>query len=86
MERLTGPPVSKPGSGFLYGRTGVAAIRHRIHSLVHSTGQFVSTLYTGFLQKGERKVPLQRPAVTTGTYFLKVQAKGENKTIPFTLQ
>jgi hypothetical protein len=55
-------------------------------ALYNSTGQFVSTLYTGFLQKGERKVPLQRPAFNTGTYFLKVQAKGENKTIPFTLQ
>jgi hypothetical protein len=55
-------------------------------SLYNSMGQFVNTVYKGFLQKGERLVPLQKPAVSNGSYFLKLETKGETKTIPFTLQ
>lgn len=55
-------------------------------SLYNSMGQFISTLYHGFLPKGERKLPLQRPAVAKGTYFLQLQMKGETQTIPLTLQ
>jgi glycosidase len=55
-------------------------------SLYSSTGQFINTVYKGFLQKGERQVPLQKPALPMGTYFLKLEARGEVKTIPFTLQ
>jgi 1,4-alpha-glucan branching enzyme len=54
--------------------------------LYNSTGQYLRTVYKGFLQKGERQVPLQRPAMPTGTYLLKLETKGEIKTIPFTLQ
>lgn len=55
-------------------------------SLYNSMGQFISTVYKGFLQKGERQVPMQKPAMPTGAYFLKLEARGESKTIPFTLQ
>ena len=55
-------------------------------SLYNNMGQYLSTVYNGFLQKGERLIPLQRPAVAKGTYFLKLDVKGESKTIPFTLQ
>jgi glycosidase len=54
--------------------------------LYNSMGQYISTVYNGFLLKGERQLPLQRPAVATGTYYLKLQVKGETKTIPITLQ
>jgi glycosidase len=55
-------------------------------SLYNSMGQFVSTVYKGFLPKGERQVPLQRPIVPAGAYFLKLETKSESKTVPFTLQ
>jgi hypothetical protein len=55
-------------------------------ALYNSMGQFVSTVYNGFLQKGERQVSLNYPAAPKGAYFLKLQTKAESKTIPFTLQ
>jgi 1,4-alpha-glucan branching enzyme len=55
-------------------------------TLFNSMGQYISTIYNGFLQKGERQLPLQRPAAATGTYYLKLQTKTEIKTIPITLQ
>jgi hypothetical protein len=55
-------------------------------SLYNGLGQFIRTEYKGFLQKGERQVPLPKPAMPTGSYFLKLETKGETKTIPFTLQ
>jgi hypothetical protein len=62
-------------------QSGTASIQ-----LYNSVGQYISTVYNGFLQKGERQLPLQRPATTTGIYFLKLKVKGETKTIPITLQ
>jgi hypothetical protein len=55
-------------------------------SLYNSMGQFVSTVYKGFLPKGERQVPLHRPTAPAGAYFLKLETKNESKTVPFTLQ
>lgn len=54
--------------------------------LYNSTGQYVRTVYSGFLARGVRQLPLQRPTVAKGTYFLKVRTKDDTKTIPFTLQ
>lgn len=54
--------------------------------LYNSVGQVVGTLYNGFLPRGERQLPLSRPAVPAGTYFLKLQLKNEIQTIPLTLQ
>jgi len=54
--------------------------------LYNSTGQFVRTVYSGFLARGVRQLPLQRPTSAKGTYFLKVRTKDDIKTIPFTLQ
>lgn len=54
--------------------------------LYNNLGQYVRTLYNGFLQKGERRLSLQRPAVAKGTYFLRLQIKDETKTLPITLQ
>jgi hypothetical protein len=55
--------------------------------LYNNMGQYITTVYNGFLQKGERQLPLHRPAaVAKGTYYLKLQVKGETKTIPITLQ
>ncbi|NTS40576.1 T9SS type A sorting domain-containing protein [Flavisolibacter sp. BT320] len=54
--------------------------------LYNSMGQAVRTLYNGFLLKGERQLPLTRPAVPAGAYFLRLQLKAEMQTIPLTLQ
>lgn len=54
--------------------------------LYNNMGQYIRTVYNGFLQKGERQILLQRPAVANGTYFLKLLVKGESKTLPITLQ
>lgn len=56
-------------------------------TLYNSLGQFVATVYNGFLVKGECQLPLPRPAAAApGTYFLKLQVKGETKTLSVTLQ
>lgn len=54
--------------------------------LYNSNGQLLQTVYNGFLARGTRQVPLQRPSVSSGTYFLKITLKGETKTISLTLQ
>jgi 1,4-alpha-glucan branching enzyme len=54
--------------------------------LYNNMGQYMRTVYSGFLPKGERQLSLQRPPVAKGTYFLKLQVKAETKTIPITLQ
>lgn len=54
--------------------------------LYNNMGQYIRTVYSGFLSKGERQLSLQRPDVAKGTYFLKLQVKAETKTIPITLQ
>lgn len=54
--------------------------------MYNSTGQFIRTVYNGFLQKGTRQLPLSRPLSAKGIYFLKIAIKGETKTIPLTLQ
>ncbi|MDQ3278753.1 MAG: T9SS type A sorting domain-containing protein, partial [Bacteroidota bacterium] len=55
-------------------------------TLYNSMGQAIKTLYNGLLLKGERQLPLQRPVVPNGTYFLKLQFRNETKTIALTLQ
>ena len=54
--------------------------------LYNSNGQFLRTVHNGFLTRGTRQIPLNRPATSAGTYFLKITLKGETKTIPLTLQ
>jgi len=54
--------------------------------MYNSTGQFIRTVYNGFLQKGTRQLPFSRPLSAKGVYFLKIAIKGETKTIPLTLQ
>ncbi|HYO20909.1 MAG TPA: T9SS type A sorting domain-containing protein, partial [Flavisolibacter sp.] len=54
--------------------------------LYNSVGQFVSTVYNGFLTSGTRVLSLPALQMPRGTYFLKVRAKGETKTISLTLQ
>ena len=54
--------------------------------LYNSSGQLLQTVYNGFMARGTRQLPLNKPAVAAGTYFLKISLRGETKTISLTLQ
>jgi 1,4-alpha-glucan branching enzyme len=54
--------------------------------LYNSVGQFVTTVYNGFLANGTRVLTLRGLEVAAGAYFLKVQSKDKTRTIPLTIQ
>lgn len=54
--------------------------------LYNNVGQYIATMYNGFLTSGTKKIPLSALGFTKGIYFLKLQAKGGVKTISLTLQ
>jgi len=56
--------------------------------LLNTSGQVIGTLYDQFLVKGKHQVSLNRKNfdVSPGTYFIRISAKGAQKTIPVTLQ
>jgi 1,4-alpha-glucan branching enzyme len=55
-------------------------------SLYNTSGQFVTTLYKGFLQKGTKELILHKPNASTGSYYIKIDTKTATKTIKVTLQ
>ncbi|HEX8313467.1 MAG TPA: alpha-amylase family glycosyl hydrolase [Flavisolibacter sp.] len=57
-----------------------------IVELYNSVGQFVSTVYNGFLTNGTRVLSLPHLQKPSGIYFLKVRTKDLAKTISLTLQ
>jgi hypothetical protein len=56
--------------------------------LLNTSGQVIGTLYDQFLVKGKHQVSLNRKNfdVAPGTYFIRISAKGAQKTIQVTLQ
>lgn len=54
--------------------------------LYNAVGQFVSTVYNGFLTSGTRIISLPAMQLSRGAYFLKVASKDKTKTISLTLQ
>jgi 1,4-alpha-glucan branching enzyme len=56
--------------------------------LLNTSGQVIGTLYDQFLVKGKHQVLLNRKNfdVAPGTYFIRISAKGAQKTIQVTLQ
>jgi hypothetical protein len=54
--------------------------------LYNNIGQYITTVYNGFLTTGTKTIPLAAPGLSKGTYFLKLQVKGSTKTISLTLQ
>jgi hypothetical protein len=55
--------------------------------LFNAVGQRVGTLHDGLLQKGKHLLTLQRDQqLAPGTYFLSINTKTTEKTIPITLQ
>lgn len=54
--------------------------------LYNALGQYVSTLYKGFLTKGSHQLPLKKEGMPAGSYFVKVGTKSSFKTIPVTFQ
>jgi hypothetical protein len=55
--------------------------------LLNTSGQAIGTLYDQFLVKGKHQVSLNRKNfdVAPGTYFIRISAKGAQKTIQVTL-
>lgn len=54
--------------------------------LYNGVGQFISTVYNGFLTNGTRVVNLPALQLNKGIYFLKLKTKDQAKTIALTLQ
>lgn len=54
--------------------------------IYNSVGQYISTLHNAFLGAGTKTVPLPKPNLPAGSYFLKIESKGMTKTVPLTLQ
>jgi 1,4-alpha-glucan branching enzyme len=54
--------------------------------LYNAVGQFVSTVYNGFLTNGTRIISMPALQLSKGAYFLKVSSKDKTKTISLTLQ
>jgi 1,4-alpha-glucan branching enzyme len=54
--------------------------------LYNSLGQYVETLYNGFLIKGARQLAVKKPKLSKGIYYLKLNTKSITKTIPVTIQ
>ncbi|MFL5787881.1 MAG: T9SS type A sorting domain-containing protein, partial [Flavisolibacter sp.] len=53
--------------------------------LYNSSGQFIKTIYSGFLTKGSRELTVRKPVVQGGIYYIKVKTKTAVKTIKVTL-
>jgi 1,4-alpha-glucan branching enzyme len=53
-------------------------------SLFTSTGQFLSTVFNGFVQQGSRDIPLKETILPPGIYYLQVKAGTEIRTIQLT--
>jgi glycosidase len=54
--------------------------------LYNNVGQYITTVYNGFLTSGTKTIPLLAPGLPKGIYFLKLQTKDKTKTISLTLQ
>jgi 1,4-alpha-glucan branching enzyme len=58
-----------------------------VHIDLYTTlGQYVNTLYNGFLVKGTHQLAMNKKAVLRGVYYLKITTKSATKTIQITLQ
>src|SRR5439155_4339236 len=49
--------------------------------LYNIMGQYITTLYNGFMQQGTHQVPVKQLNLARGAYYLKVQTKTAIKTI-----
>jgi hypothetical protein len=54
--------------------------------LLGAGGQYIGLLKQSFLVKGSHQVTLQRKGLATGTYYLRITNKANNKIIPIVLQ
>ncbi|MGN6401323.1 MAG: T9SS type A sorting domain-containing protein, partial [Flavisolibacter sp.] len=54
--------------------------------LYNSLGQYVETLYDAFLIKGAHPLPVKKPKLSKGIYYLKLNTKSTTKTISVTIQ
>ncbi len=49
-------------------------------------GQYITTLYTGFLTRGEHNIQINKNTGGKGIYFLRLHAGAASKTLPITFQ
>lgn len=54
--------------------------------LYNTLGQYVATLYDGFLTKGTHRLPLKTKNSSNGAYYVKINARNTSKTIPLTIK
>jgi len=54
--------------------------------LYSMSGQYLSTLYEGFLIKGRHQLAMKKKTVLNGTYYVRVTTQSATKTIPVTFQ
>jgi hypothetical protein len=54
--------------------------------LYTTLGQYVSTVYNGFLIRGDHKLSLNKGIITKGNYYLKLKTKTITKTVQLTFQ
>jgi 1,4-alpha-glucan branching enzyme len=54
--------------------------------LYSTLGQYVSTVYNGFLIKGTHRLSIKKGPVSTGNYYLQLRTKTGTTTIPVTFQ
>ncbi len=58
-----------------------------VHIDLYTTlGQYVSSLYDGFLARGTHQLPIKRKTVLNGSYYVKITTKTATKTIQVTFQ
>lgn len=55
-------------------------------NLYTSLGQYVNTLYNGFLIKGTHQLPMDKKIILNGVYYLRITTKTATKTIQVTFQ
>jgi hypothetical protein len=54
--------------------------------LYTTLGQYVTTLYNGFLTKGTHQLALKKKNILNGVYYVKITTKSKTKTIQVTFQ
>jgi 1,4-alpha-glucan branching enzyme len=54
--------------------------------LYNNVGQYITTVYNGFLTSGTKTIPLPALSWQKGMYFLKLQSKDKTKTISLSVQ
>lgn len=100
VNNLITPPVATPWNGTTLEANvypNPVATNYRVEvklpqngaikiELYNSIGQYIATVYNSFFAAGIKTIPLPKPNVRPGAYFMKVIAAGKTKTISLIIQ